>query len=36
MEYNVKYIILVILIVLLIYGLVTGEFVETWRNGATL
>jgi len=31
-----KYVFIIILIVLMIIGLASGEFYETWRNAATL
>ena len=31
-----KAIVLVLVIALLIYGITIGDFMETWRNGATL
>ena len=30
------YIILAIFVVLLLFGILNGDFWETWRNGATL
>jgi len=31
-----KTVVLVLAAALLIYGITTGDFMETWRNGATL
>ena len=31
-----RVIVLGLLIALLVYGIVVGDFMETWRNGATL
>jgi hypothetical protein len=31
-----RVIVLALLIALLVYGIVVGDFMETWRNGATL
>ena len=31
-----RYVVLALLAGALLYGVLTGEFVETWKNGATL
>lgn len=31
-----RVIVLALLIALLVYGIAVGDFMETWRNGATL
>jgi len=31
-----KVIVLVLMTALLVYGITVGDFMETWRNGATL
>lgn len=36
MEITFRMIILALLLSMLVFGAVTGEFIETWRNGATL
>ncbi len=33
---NLRYLALVVLVIMLIAGVVSGEFVEIWRNGSTL
>ena len=35
-EMKGKVIIMAVLLALLVFGIFTGDFVETWQNGATL
>lgn len=35
-EETFRYVLLALFAVMMLYGLLTGEFLETWRNGATL
>ena len=36
METTIKIIFIAAFVSLLLFGAITGEFVETWKNGATL
>ncbi len=36
MEMTFKIVVFVLFLSLLLFGAVTGEFFETWKNGATL
>ncbi|KPA19050.1 secreted protein [Candidatus Magnetomorum sp. HK-1] len=33
---KIKYILIFCLLIVMIYGIALGDFLETWRNGATL
>ncbi len=36
MELKLRYVVLALFAALLLFGAVTGDFYETWKNGATL
>jgi len=36
MELTLRYILLALFLTLFLFGAFTGEFVETWKNGASL
>ena len=36
MTLTIRYVLLALFFALFVFGAVTGEFAETWKNGATL
>ncbi len=36
LSHEYRYVAIAVIIIILLYGVITGDFVETWKNGATL
>jgi len=33
---NIKYLLIILLLIVMVFGIALGDYLETWRNGATL